>query len=241
MDLEKRYKRHLMIKEIGLEGQKKIKESRVLVIGAGGLGSPVILYLSAAGVGKLGIADFDVVDESNLQRQVLYTTMDIGKSKAELAAKRVRNVNPECEVAVYNYKIAKEDLEKLVKEYDIIVDAVDNGQTKYIINEVAVQYGKPAVFGGIKNFSGYVKPYIPGKTSCYECIYPNDNILYEPVGVLGSVVGTIGAIEATQVLKIILGIEPKDRLMYMDSLYDSWQNLNVKPNCKCPICGKAEV
>lgn len=233
-----RYKRHHIIKKVGIEGQKKLNNAKVLVVGAGGLGSPILLYLAAAGIKNLGIIDYDVVDESNLQRQVLYSTCDIGKSKVLIAKERVMQINPTCNVVDYNMKASEDELQEIIGLYDVVVEAVDNAETKYMINRVCVKNKKPAVFGSIKDFEGQIIVNIPNKTACYECVYPYSYIEKVENGVIGAVAGTIGCLQAFQTIKLILGLNVQDTLLYFDGINDRFQHVKIRRNENCKICGK---
>src|SRR5476651_98295 len=240
----RRYSRHLILPEVGLAGQKKIKAASVLCIGAGGLGSPIAMYLAAAGIGKLGIVDFDTVDFSNLQRQILHTDADVGRSKAESAKETIRGINPHCEVVLHNTRISSENALDLIRPYDIVVDGTDNFPTRYLVNDACVILKKPNVYGSIFRFEGQATIFAYPGGPCYRCLYP------EPPppglvpscaegGVLGILPGTIGLIQATETVKLILGIgEPlKGRLLLYDALGMRFRELKLRRNPECPICG----
>jgi molybdopterin/thiamine biosynthesis adenylyltransferase len=207
----RRYSRHLILPEVGLAGQKKIKAASVLCIGAGGLGSPIAMYLAAAGIGKIGIVDFDTVDFSNLQRQILHTDADVGRSKAESAKETIRGINPHCEVVIHNTRISSENALDLIRPYDIVVDGTDNFPTRYLTNDACVLLKKPNVYGSIFRFEGQASVFAPHLGGpCYRCLYP------EPPppgmvpscaegGVLGVLPGIIGCIQATEILKLAIG------------------------------------
>ncbi|MDW8447991.1 MAG: molybdopterin-synthase adenylyltransferase MoeB, partial [Anaerolineales bacterium] len=206
-----RYSRHLLIPEVGLEGQRKLKAASILVIGTGGLGSPVSLYLAAAGVGHIGLVDYDVVDSSNLQRQVIHGTSTVGQLKVESARRRMLDLNPNIEVEIYNEPFTSENAMRIAADYDVIIDGTDNFPTRYLSNDVCVLLGKPNVYGSIFRFEGQVSVFDARRGPCYRCLFP------EPPppgmvpscaegGVLGVLPGTIGTIQATEALKLILGI-----------------------------------
>ncbi len=240
-----RYHRHLIMPEVGPEGQKKIKNASVLCVGAGGLGSPLALYLAAAGVGRLGIVDFDTVDESNLQRQILHDTPSVGTSKLASAKKRLLALNPHISVETHETKLNSTNAVDLFKKYDIIADGTDNFPTRYLVNDACVLTGKPNVYGSIFRFEGQLSIFAAKDGPCYRCLYP------EPpppglvpscaeAGVLGVLPGVIGTMQAIEALKLILGIGKPliGRLMLYDALEQSWLTLKVKKNPACPVCGE---
>jgi adenylyltransferase/sulfurtransferase len=240
-----RYSRHLIMPEVGMEGQLRLKAASVLCIGAGGLGSPLALYLAAAGVGRLGIVDFDVVDLTNLQRQVLHSTDTVGKPKLESAATRLRALNPDIVLELHETRLSSENALELFKPYDIVADGTDNFPTRYLVNDACVLLGKPNVYGSIFRFEGQASVFDARRGPCYRCLYP------EPPppglvpsgaegGVLGILPGTIGLIQATETVKLILGIgEPLvGRLMLFDALKMSFRELRLRKDPKCPICGE---
>jgi adenylyltransferase/sulfurtransferase len=239
-----RYSRHLLIPEVGLEGQKKLKAASILVIGTGGLGSPVALYLAAAGVGRIGLVDYDVVDFSNLQRQVIHGSAAIGKLKVESARERMLDINPDIQVEVYNEAFTSENAMRIAQDYDILIDGTDNFPTRYLVNDVCVLLGKPNVYGSIFRFDGQASVFDADKGPCYRCLFP------EPPppglvpscaegGVLGVLPGTIGTIQATEALKLILGIGESltGRLMLYNALDMSFEYVQLRKNPKCKICG----
>ena len=246
----RRYSRHLIVPEVGLDGQKKLKASSVLLIGAGGLGSPLALYLAAAGVGRIGIVDFDIVDESNLQRQVIHGTSAVGKPKLESAKARILDVNPNVQVDTYAYPLTSENALDLFRPYDIIVDGTDNFPTRYLVNDACVLLGKPNVYGSIFRFEGQASVFWAragggGHGPCYRCLYP------EPPppglvpscaegGVLGILPGTIGTIQATETIKLLLGIgEPLvGRLMLYNALDMRFREVRLRKDPDCPVCGE---
>ena len=241
----RRYSRHLIMPEVGMNGQKKLKAARVLLIGAGGLGAPAALYLAAAGVGHIGIVDFDVVDESNLQRQIIHSTETLGMSKLESAKKRLQGLNPDIEIITYETHLSSENALDIFADYDIIADGTDNFQTRYLVNDACVLLGKPNVYGSIFRFEGQASVFYAKEGPCYRCLYP------EPPppglvpscaegGVLGVLPGMIGVIQATEAVKLILGIgEPLiGRLLLYDALGMSFRTLKLRKNPDCPICGE---
>src|SRR5687768_14027683 len=245
VDEVRRYSRHLIIPDVGMAGQKRLKNAKVLCVGAGGLGSPALLYLAAAGVGTLGIIDFDVVDESNLQRQVIHGQSDVGRLKAESAAASVREINPLIDVVVHNATLTTENVMEIFSGYDLIVDGTDNFATRYMVNDAAVLLGKPYVWGSIYRFDGQVSVFWAEHGPCYRCLYP------EPPppgmvpscaegGVLGVLCASIGATQVTEAIKLLTGIgDPLiGRLQIYDALEMSWRQLNVRNDPQCAICGE---
>jgi sulfur-carrier protein adenylyltransferase/sulfurtransferase len=239
-----RYSRHLLIPEVGLEGQRKLKNSSALIIGTGGLGSPVSLYLAAAGIGRIGLVDYDVVDSSNLQRQVIHGTSTVGKLKVESARAKLLDLNPDIQVDVYNEPYTSENALRIAQDYDIILDGTDNFPTRYLTNDVAVFLGKPNVYASIYRFDGQVSVFYAKEGPCYRCLFP------EPPppglvpscaegGVLGVLPGTIGTIQATEALKVLLGIgEPLiGKLLLYNALDMSFDFVKLKKNPKCRVCG----
>jgi adenylyltransferase/sulfurtransferase len=239
-----RYSRHLLIPEVGLEGQRKLKGSSALIIGTGGLGSPVALYLAAAGVGRLGLVDYDVVDSSNLQRQVIHGTSTVGKLKVESARAKLLDLNPDIQVDVYNEPFTSENAMRIAKDYDILLDGTDNFPTRYLTNDVAVFLGKPNVYASIYRFDGQVSVFYAKEGPCYRCLFP------EPPppglvpscaegGVLGVLPGTIGTLQATEALKVLLGIgEPLiGKLLLYNALDMSFDFVKLKKNPNCRVCG----
>jgi len=239
-----RYNRHLILPEVGPEGQKKLKNSSVLCVGAGGLGSPLALYLAAAGVGRIGIVDFDVVDESNLQRQIIHDTLSVGTSKLESAKKRLLALNPHIAVETHETKLSSANAVELFQRYDVIADGTDNFPTRYLVNDACVLTGKPNAYGSIFRFEGQLSVFAAKDGPCYRCLYP------EPPppglvpscaegGVLGVLPGVIGTMQAVETIKLILGIGKPlvGRLMLYDALEQSWRTLKVKKNPACPVCG----
>lgn len=241
---EKRYKRHIMLPEIGEEGQKKLAESRVLVVGAGGLGSPVCLYLAAAGIGTIGIADFDTVDVSNLQRQVLYRESDVGRPKAEAAAERLRERNSQLTVEIYPEGLTEENADAMVSRYDVVVDATDNFHTRYLLNDAAVRQGKPEVYGAICEYDGQVTVFSP-EGPCLRCLNPEQPAQGEgpnaaDYGVLGVLPGMIGCIQAEEVIKLLLGFGEAliGRMLFLDTKTMTFDEMELRKNPRCPVCGR---
>ena len=240
-----RYSRHLIMPEVGMEGQLKLKKAKVLLIGTGGLGAPLGLYLAAAGVGKLGLVDFDVVDFTNLQRQVTFGTSDVGKAKSAAARARLSNLNPDIQVEAFETKLTSENALELFKDFDIIVDGTDNFPTRYLVNDACVLQGKPNVYGSIFRFEGQVTIFgMPGGP-CYRCLYP------EPPppglvpscaegGVLGVLPGIVGSIQAMETIKLILGTGRNltGRLLLFDALEMGFREFKLRKNPKCPMCGE---
>jgi molybdopterin/thiamine biosynthesis adenylyltransferase/rhodanese-related sulfurtransferase len=239
-----RYSRHLIMPEVGMEGQLKLKQARVLCIGAGGLGSPLALYLGAAGVGTLGIVDYDVVDFTNLQRQVIHGTSDVGRKKLDSAAETLREINPNIEIRKFETRLTSANALELLREFDIIADGTDNFPTRYLVNDACVLTGKPNVYGSIFRFEGQASVFATQQGPCYRCLYP------EPPppglvpscaegGVLGILPGLVGVIQATETIKLILGSgEPLiGRLLLVDALSMRFRELKLRKNRDCPACG----
>jgi sulfur-carrier protein adenylyltransferase/sulfurtransferase len=239
-----RYSRHLIMPEVGMEGQLKLKKAKVLCIGTGGLGAPLGLYLAAAGVGRIGLVDFDSVDFTNLQRQVLFGTSDVGRPKIAAAADRLRNLNPEIQIDAYETHLSSENALELFKDYDIIVDGTDNFPTRYLVNDACVILGKPNVYGSIFRFEGQITVFGYPDGPCYRCLYP------EPPppglvpscaegGVLGVLPGIVGTIQAAETLKLIIGKgQPLvGRLLLFDALAMKFRELKLRKNPECPVCG----
>jgi len=241
----KRYSRHFILPEIGEEGQRKLLDSKVLLIGTGGLGSPLGLYLSAAGVGTLGLVDFDVVDLSNLQRQIIHTNDEVGKPKIDSAEKRIKQMNPDTKVVKYQVRLSSENALDIMKDYDVVIDGTDNFPTRYLTNDACVLLNKPNIYGSIFRFDGLATVFKPDEGPCYRCLYP------EPPppglvpscaegGVLGILPGVIGLIQATEAIKLIVGIGRTlvGRLMVYDALQMTFRELKLKKDPDCPVCGK---
>jgi molybdopterin/thiamine biosynthesis adenylyltransferase/rhodanese-related sulfurtransferase len=245
VDEVRRYSRHLIIPDVGMAGQKRLKNAKVLVVGAGGLGSPALMYLAAAGVGTLGIVDFDVVDESNLQRQIIHGQSDVGRPKAESAAASIREINPFVEVIVHNEALSNDNVMDIFRGYDLIVDGTDNFATRYLVNDAAVLLGKPYVWGSIYRFDGQASVFWAEHGPCYRCLYP------EPPppgmvpscaegGVLGVLCASVGSVQVNEAIKLITGIGDSlaGRLMIYDALEMSYRQVKVKKDPECPLCGK---
>lgn len=240
-----RYSRHLVIPEVGKAGQLKLKKAKVLVIGAGGLGSPISIYLAAAGVGRIGIMDFDVLSYSNLQRQILYSTNDVGHLKTELAKIRLLEVNPNVEITLHNEKLTSANALEILKDYDIIADGTDNFATRYLVNDACVLLGKPFVYGSILRFEGQVTFFDPKNGPCYRCLYSEppaagDTPNCADGGVLGVLPGIIGAMQANEVIKFILGKGEllTGRLLLLDALSMKTREVKFKKDPACPVCGE---
>ncbi|MGD0157745.1 MAG: molybdopterin-synthase adenylyltransferase MoeB [Terracidiphilus sp.] len=239
-----RYSRHLILPEVGEEGQRKLKAARVLCIGAGGLGSPLALYLAAAGVGTLGLVDFDVVDASNLQRQIIHSTADIGRKKLDSAEEKLRALNPKLKIVKYDTLLSSANALDILKDYDVVADGTDNFPTRYLVNDACVLLGIPNAYGSIFRFEGQASVFAAQNGPCYRCLYP------EPPppglvpscaegGVLGILPGLIGVIQATETIKLILGKgEPLvGRLLLVDALNMRFRELKLRRNPECPVCG----
>jgi adenylyltransferase/sulfurtransferase len=239
-----RYSRHLIMPEVGMAGQQKLKAARVLCIGAGGLGSPLTLYLAAAGVGTLGIVDFDVVDFTNLQRQIIHSTADVGRKKLDSAAEKLKAINPFINLKTFETRLSSENALELFRDFDIVADGTDNFPTRYLVNDACVLTGKPNVYGSIFRFEGQASVFATEEGPCYRCLYP------EPPppglvpscaegGVLGILPGLVGVMQATEVIKLILGQgEPLiGRLLLIDALGMKFRELKLRKNPDCPSCG----
>ena len=240
----KRYSRHLIMPEVGMDGQRKLKAASVLCVGAGGLGSPAAIYLAAAGIGRIGIVDYDVVDYSNLQRQIIHATPDVGRSKLESAKDRIEALNPHVHVETYETLLSSANALKLFDSYDVILDGTDNFPTRYLVNDACVLTGKPNAYGSIFRFEGQASVFATKEGPCYRCLYP------EPPppglipscaegGVLGVLPGVVGLIQATEAIKLILGIgEPLiGRFLIYDALKMRFRELKLKKDPECPVCG----
>jgi molybdopterin/thiamine biosynthesis adenylyltransferase/rhodanese-related sulfurtransferase len=242
--LSARYSRHLLLPEVGQEGQEKLLHSRVLIVGAGGLGSPALLYLAAAGVGCIGIIDDDLVDESNLQRQVIHGTSDIGVSKVDSAVQAIAELNPDVTVEPIQERLSKENVLAVLADYDVILDGADNFATRYLINDACVLLGKPNVHGGVDRFRGQATVFSLPEGPCYRCLFdepppPGTALNCAEAGVLGVVPGIIGLIQATEALELILGIgEPLiGRLLTFDALPMTFREIPIRKDPDCPMCG----
>ncbi|HUU12413.1 MAG TPA: molybdopterin-synthase adenylyltransferase MoeB [Terriglobia bacterium] len=240
-----RYSRHLIMPEVGMEGQLKLKRAKVLCVGTGGLGSPLALYLAAAGIGKLGIVDFDVVDFTNLQRQVIHGTNDVGRSKLESARETIHEINPHVEVETYETRLTSANALDIIKDYDIVADGTDNFPTRYLVNDACVLLGKPNVYGSVFRFEGQASVFYAKEGPCYRCLYP------EPPppglvpscaegGVIGVLPGIIGSIQALQTIKLVLGKGQTliGRLLLFDALNLKFRELKLRKNPQCALCGK---
>lgn len=241
----RRYSRHLIMPEVGIEGQRRLKAASVLLIGTGGLGSPTALYLTAAGIGKIGLVDYDVVDHTNLQRQIIHGMSTVGTSKLDSAEKRLRDLNPDVEIVKYNVPLTSDNALELFAPYDVIIDGTDNFPTRYLVNDACVKLGKPNVYGSIFRFEGQLSVFWAQHGPCYRCMFP------EPPppglvpscaegGVLGILPGTIGTLQATEAIKLILGIgQPMiGRMLLYDALEMSFNTIKVHKNADCPVCSK---
>ncbi|GAB4496800.1 MAG: molybdopterin-synthase adenylyltransferase MoeB [Anaerolineales bacterium] len=240
-----RYSRHLLLPQIGLQGQQKLKQASVLIIGGGGLGSPAALYLAAAGVGTIGIVDFDTVSESNLQRQILYGQTAIGQPKAHAAHARLHDLNPHIQIHTYNQPFTSHNARRIAAPYPILLDATDNFPTRYLINDLAVLEGKIAIYGAIYRFDGQISVFNPRTGPCYRCIYPAPpppelTPTCAEGGVLGVLPGIIGALQATEALKHLLGIGSPltGKLLLYDALETTFQTIRLHKNPRCRICGE---
>jgi molybdopterin/thiamine biosynthesis adenylyltransferase/rhodanese-related sulfurtransferase len=241
-----RYSRHLLLPEVTMEGQMRLKAGRVLVVGAGGLGSPAALYLAAAGVGTIGLVDFDAVDMSNLQRQVLYDTRSVGRPKLEAAQERLTALNPHVDVALFPERLARENALAILEGFDVVLDGTDNFATRYLTNDACFLLGKPNVYGAIYRFEGQVSVFQPGKGPCYRCLYPAPpppGLVPSCAegGVLGVLPGVVGALQATEALKLLLGIGRSlaGRLLLYDSLALTFREIALPRDPACPLCGES--
>jgi len=239
-----RYSRHLIMPEVGMEGQQKLKAARVLCIGAGGLGSPLALYLGAAGVGTLGIVDFDVVDYTNLQRQIIHTTADVGRKKLDSAAEKLKAINPFLNIRKFETRLSSDNALELFRDFEIIADGTDNFPTRYLVNDACVLTGKPNVYGSIFRFEGQASVFATKDGPCYRCLYsdpPPPGLVPSCAegGVLGILPGLVGVIQATEVIKLILGKgDPLiGRLLLIDALGMKFRELKLRKNPDCPACG----
>lgn len=239
-----RYSRHILLQEVGGTGQQRLKDSKVLVVGAGGLGSPSAYYLAAAGVGTIGIIDDDVVELSNLQRQILHDTANVGKPKAESAAERLQALNPGVEVRVIKERLDENNVMDLVRQYDVVVDGVDNFPTRYLVNDACVLTGTPLVDAGILRWDGLCLTVKPGEGPCYRCLFPEpppDGMVpsCQEAGVIGAIAGVMGTIQATEVIKVLLGIGETytGRILMFDALKGEFRELKSERDKNCPVCG----
>lgn len=240
-----RYSRQMILKEFGVQGQEKLLEARVLVVGAGGLGSPVLYYLAAAGVGTIGLVDFDVVGISNLQRQVLHFTDDLGRKKVDSAEEKLKKLNPDVKLVKYPFRLNADNIEEVIQDYDVVVDAVDNFPARYLINDCCHFMKKPVIEGAVLGFEGILTTIIPDQSPCYRCFYPmppEDGVVptCSDTGVLGMVTGTIGSLQALEVVKLVTGTGKtlSGRILTFDGLNMEFRNVEWKKRDTCPLCGK---
>lgn len=241
----RRYSRHLILPEVGVDGQKKLKAASILLIGTGGLGSPLALYLAAAGIGRLGLVDYDVVDESNLQRQVIHGTSDVGRSKLDSAADTIADINPYVTIEKYNVPLTSENALDILANYDVIIDGTDNFPTRYLVNDACVLLGKPNVYGSVFRFEGQVSVFYAKEGPCYRCLFPAPpppGLVPSCAdgGVLGVLPGTIGTLQATEAIKLIVGFgQPLiGRLLLYDAVEMTFDTIKLRKDPKCPICGE---
>jgi len=239
-----RYSRHIILKEVGGLGQTKLLESKILVIGAGGLGSPTALYLVAAGVGTLGIIDHDTVDVSNLQRQILHGTSDVGQPKVVSAKATLNEINPDVEIVMYQQRLSSKNVFQLFEDYDLVIDGCDNFPTRYLINDACVMMSKPNIHGSIFQFEGQVTVFYPGKGPCYRCLYPSPPPpgmapSCQEAGVFGVLPGMVGSVQAVEAIKVLLEIgDPLiGQLLLFDALGMSFKRMKLHQDSECPICG----
>jgi molybdopterin-synthase adenylyltransferase len=240
-----RYSRHILLPEVGGKGQKKIAKSRMLIVGAGGLGSPAALYLAAAGVGTIGLIDSDVADLSNLQRQILHHTPDLGRPKVVSGKEKIQALNPDVNVVTYEDRLIAKNALELIRGYDVVIDGVDNFPAKFLINDACVFAEKPLVHGAILRFDGRVFTVIPKKSACYRCVFKNPPppglvASCQEAGVIGVLAGIIGTIQATEALKLVLGIGRPliDRMLDFDARRTSFREIKTRRNPNCPLCGE---
>ncbi len=240
-----RYSRQIILKEVGGEGQKKLLDSKVLVVGAGGLGSPVLLYLAAAGVGRLGVVDGDKVDLTNLQRQVIHFTGDVDKPKTDSAKEKLIQLNPDVRIDTYDFRLTSENIREIVRKYDFVIDGTDNFPAKYLINDACYFEGKPFSHAGVLRFDGQTITVLPGESACYRCVFPTPPPrgvvpTCSQAGILGVVAGVIGLVQATEAIKYLLGIGDllTDTLLTYNALTMTFRRVSVRKNEDCPICGR---
>ncbi len=240
----RRYSRHLILPDVGMAGQIKLKQSSALVVGAGGLGNPLLQYLGAAGVGRIGIVDFDTIDVTNLQRQVMFGTKDVGRKKLEVAKERVQAINPNVDVQTYDTHLTSENALEILKDYDVVIDGTDNFPTRYLVNDASVLLGKPNVYGSIFRFEGQASVFWAAKGPCYRCLYaepPPPGLVPSCAegGVLGVLPGIVGSVQAIEALKVLLGKGDTlvGRLLVFDALKMKFRELKLRKNPECPICG----
>ena len=241
----RRYSRHLKLPEVGLDGQRKLKNARVLIVGTGGLGAPAGMYLAAAGIGHMGVVDFDVVDQSNLQRQIIHGTSDVGRLKIESAEDRLHDINPNVQIETYGTQLSAANALDIIRDYDIIVDCTDNFPTRYLINDACILLKKPNVYGSIFRFEGQASVFGYNGSACYRCLYPQPPspgsiTSCAEGGVFGVLPGIIGSIQATEVIKIVLGIGNSlaNRLLLFDALEMRFSEVQMHKDPACPVCGE---
>lgn len=240
-DDSNRYRRQLILNEIGTEGQMRLARSKVIIIGAGGLGSPVALYLAAAGVGKIGIVDFDIVSLSNLQRQILFTSKNIGQAKVMAAQEKLQDLNPNIDVLIYKERISTENIKNIITNYDLVINAIDNLETRYIVNDACVFLKIPLIEGAVYHFEGYVMTIVPGISACYRCLFPyKPKIKVEEIGVIGGVPGIIGTLQALEALKYLLNLGRllKNSIVYYSALETKFREIRTKRNPDCAVCSR---
>ena len=242
-----RYARQLVIPEIGEEGQERLKLSKVLIVGAGGLGSPAAMYLACAGVGTIGLVDEDIVSISNLQRQILHSMDSLGMKKAESGKQTLARLNPHVHVETYSMRLTPESAKGIIADYDLVVDAVDNLTTRYLVNDACVALGKPLVEAGVMRFDGMILTVLPGKGPCFRCVFPSPppedtSATAGEIGIFGPIPGMIGCAEALEAVKVLLGMGTPlvGRLLLLSGLDMAWHEVKVSRDLKCPVCGEAE-
>ena len=240
-----RYSRHIILKEVGVKGQKRLLNGSVLIIGAGGLGAPAALYLAAAGVGHIGIVDADEVDLSNLQRQVIHSTNDLGKAKVKSAKESMEAINPDVKVTTYRMFVDSTNIRELIRDYDFIIDGTDNFPAKFLINDACVLEKKPFSHAGIIRFQGQLMTYVPDEGPCYRCVFknppPKDAVpTCKQAGVIGAMAGTIGTLQAMEAIKYLIGKGDllTGKLLTYDALKMDFRKINLKRDCNCAVCGK---
>ncbi len=244
-ELHKRYSRQIKLAQVGESGQRAIQQSSVLIVGMGGLGSPVAMYLAAAGVGKLSIADFDIVDESNLQRQIVHSYSDIGLLKTESAARALKEINPAVEIDTYDFTLESEEINNLARNHSLIMDCTDNFPTRFQLNNASLKSGIPMVSGAAIRWEGQVTAFDPGRTDspCYQCLYPNTDVeaaTCAAEGVISPLVGIIGTMQALEAINILLGRGQLHGTVWLfDGQFMEWQKMTLPKNPNCPACGKA--
>lgn len=244
-DQIERYSRQIILPDVGGKGQEKLLNAKILIVGAGGLGSPCALYLASAGIGKIGIVDSDRVELNNLQRQILHTTGNVGVLKVQSARERLNSINPDVEVVPYDIRINSENILDIIRDYDMVVDGSDNFPTRYLVNDACILSKKPLSHGGIFRFDGQAITILPGESTCYRCLFPQPPPpglvpSCQEAGILGAVAGIIGTIQANEVLKYVLGAGEllAGKLLVFNALESSFRRINVPRDPKCPVCGK---